>query len=65
MKFPLDFIWITDNTVVDITKNVQPPDGTDMHVVHAIVPVNKILELNAGEADTYGIQIGDMVTFNK
>ena len=65
MKFPLDFIWIADTSVVDITKNVQPPNGLDMHVVHASVPVNKILEINAGEVEKYNIQIGDSVTFNK
>lgn len=65
MQFPLDFIWISDNTVVDITKNVQPPNGTDLHVVHANVPVNKVLEINAGEADAFGITIGDTVIFNK
>lgn len=65
MKFPLDFIWISDTTVVDITKNVQPPNELDMRVVRANVPVNKILEINAGEVDVFNIQIGDTVTFNK
>lgn len=65
MQFPLDFIWIADTTVVDITKNVQPPNGVNLHVVHANLPVDKILEINAGEADTFGIKIGDTVTFNK
>lgn len=65
MQFPLDFIWIADTTVVDITKNVQPPNESGMHVVHANVPVDKILEINAGEADAFNIQIGDSVTFNK
>jgi len=65
MQFPLDFVWISDNLVVDITKNVLPPIGPDEHVVKPKVPVNKILELNAGEVDQYNIQIGDTVTFNK
>ncbi len=65
MNFPLDFIWIDGAVIVDITKNVSPADAMDMHVVKPNVPVNKILEINAGEADAFNIQIGDTVTFNK
>lgn len=65
MQFPLDFIWIADNLVVDITKNVPPATALNMHVVRSSVPVNKILEINAGEIEKYGIKIGDTVTFNK
>lgn len=65
MQFPLDFIWIADTTVVDIAKNIQPPNGTNLHVVQPHIPVDKILEINAGEADAFGIKIGDTVTFNK
>lgn len=65
MKFPLDFVWIDGVKVVDITTDVQPPSGTDMHTVHPKVPVNKILELNAGDVSRYGIKIGDTVVFNK
>lgn len=65
MKFPLDFIWIDGNQIVDITKDVPPETSENMRVVKPKLPVNKILEINAGEADTYTIQIGDTVTFNE
>jgi uncharacterized membrane protein (UPF0127 family) len=65
MQFPLDFIWIADTTVVDIAKNVQPPAAANLHVVQPKVPVDKILEINAGEIDKFGITIGDTVMFNK
>jgi uncharacterized protein len=65
MQFALDFIWIDGNKIVDITKDVQPPNGLDMHVVKPSVPVDKILEINAGDVDTYNIKIGDTVVFNK
>jgi len=65
MNFPLDFIWIDGNIIVDITKNIPPANSTNMQIVKPIVPANKILEINAGEIDTYNIQIGDIVTFNK
>lgn len=65
MLFPLDFIWIDGNIVVDITKNVLPPEGLNYHIVKPKQPVNKILEINAGEADLYNIAVGDVVTFVK
>ena len=65
MNFPLDFIWLDGNTIVDITKNVQPANGLNMQVVKPSIPVDKILELNAGEVDQYNIAIGDTVLFNK
>jgi uncharacterized protein len=64
MHFPLDFIWIDGKTVVDITKNVPPPTGTEQPVVITPkVPVDKIFEVNAGTIAKYGIQIGDTVEF--
>lgn len=65
MNFPLDFIWLDGNKIVDITKNVQPADGLNMHVVKPLFPVDKILEVNAGEVEAYNIQVGDTVLFNK
>lgn len=65
MQFPLDFVWIYGNQVMDITRNVQPPEGLDLHVVKPQIEVDKILELNAGDVDKYGIKVGDMVRFNK
>ena len=64
MKFALDFIWIDDTTVVDITKNVLPPTITGNTLT--VMPnqqVNRILELNAGTVDRVGIKKGDTVTF--
>jgi len=65
MNFPLDFIWLDGNKIVDITKNVQPANGLNMQVVKPMLPVDKILEINAGEVEKYGIKIGDTVLFNK
>ena len=65
MNFPLDFIWLDGNKIVDITKNVQPANGFNMQVVKPMLPVDKILEINAGEVEKYGIKIGDTVLYNK
>lgn len=65
MRFPLDFIWIDDNKVADITKNVPPPTGAEFQLptYTANKPIDKILEVNAGTVDRLGIRVGDEVKF--
>lgn len=58
MRFPLDFVWLRDKTVVDITPNVQPDSGPEYVLYHPSSPANMILELHAGEAAKAGIVIG-------
>lgn len=63
MKFPLDFIWIDGNQVVDITYDVPYPK--DEEAVHSLVPefpVDKVLEINAGGVNLSGVKIGDQVS---
>ncbi len=62
MRFPLDIIWILDDTIVDITHNAPVATGTEMPSYIPKSAVNKVLEINAGLAGKYGIQIGDTVT---
>ena len=69
MKFPLDFVWIGGGcTVVDITSNVQSPvPGTPdsaLPTYRPTAPSVYNLEINAGEAEEFGIQIGDHVRFS-
>ena len=63
MRFPLDFIWIENDTIVDITKNVPVEKSRTFKKYSPRVPVNKILELNAGTVDRLGIEIGDTIEF--
>jgi len=65
MQFPLDFVWIDTDTVVDITTNVPPPKNSSEKpaIVMPAALVDKILELNAGSVEKYGIEIGDQVEF--
>lgn len=67
MHFPLDFIWIRDDVVADISKNVPVPETDDerfLPTYTSSVPVDKVLEINAGIANELGIKVGDKVTFN-
>lgn len=65
LKFPLDMIWIRDNTVVDIIKNAQVPDPnmTDEQLPRYMPnqEVDSVLEVNGGFADQNNIRVGDKI----
>lgn len=65
MLIPLDFIWISDNKIVQIDKNVQPPDqntpDNKLSTYSPSQPVDYILEVNAGFSDTNKIEVGNVV----
>jgi uncharacterized membrane protein (UPF0127 family) len=65
MKFPIDIIYIDENTVVDIKKNVQPADKnvSNPEVYTPKAPANRILEVVAGASDTLKITEGSEITF--
>jgi uncharacterized protein len=63
MNFPLDFLWIDGNIIVDITKSVPVMTGNTISAVRPSKPVDKIIEFNSGFAQSNGIQIGDAVIF--
>ncbi len=64
MKFPLDILFIRDNTVVTIFTDVQTPLPTDetLPVYTPEEPADKVLEVNAGSIEKYHIKKGDEVT---
>ena len=60
MHFPLDILWISANCIVaDASLNVPPPEPgqtTDQLPRYSpAVPVQYVLEINAGEAAARGI----------
>lgn len=63
MKIALDFVFIREGRVVDIIKNVPPPAaGTpddQLPIYQPVVPVDSLLEVNAGFADAASIRVGD------
>ena len=62
MEFPLDFIWISGNKVVDLTANVaQPTGGKKPVLISPDQPVDMVLEVNAGTIDRFKIAVGDSV----
>ncbi len=62
MMFPLDFVWIKDETVVDLHENVPQPTGeNNIARVSPKAPINKVLEINKGLIKECGIKRGDQV----
>lgn len=64
MHFPLDIIWIQDNKIVNISKNLPPEGEMPENHYSSKYPVNYVLEVNAGLVDEYEIKIGDIVEFH-
>lgn len=64
MKFPIDIIYIDNNTVVYLVENA--PSGAQAPNLTVYTPdseANRVLELNAGGAKKYGIKKGTKITF--
>ena len=60
MKFSLDIIWLNGNQVVGIEENAPyPAAGGEPLAISSQEPVDQILELNAGAARKFGIEVGD------
>jgi uncharacterized membrane protein (UPF0127 family) len=66
MKFPIDIIFIRDNTIVTVAENVQPPKSTtdNLPTYPPEAPVDKVLEISAGLSKKYNIKKGDTVKIN-
>ncbi len=60
MLFDLDIIWIAGDEIASINKNVFHERGS-AEVVHPRIPVDKVLEINAGISDQLNLKVGDKV----
>lgn len=67
MRFDLDFVWIRNNVVVDLTTRVPAPQpGTPLIFLDRYSPqkaVNMVLEIPAGTVEKLQFKIGDKVRF--
>ena len=68
MLIPLDFIWIDDNRVIQVHKNVQPPKPDtperELQVLAPEYPIDYVLEVNAGFVEKNNVQVGDNIKLN-
>ncbi|MFA6253541.1 MAG: DUF192 domain-containing protein [Patescibacteria group bacterium] len=67
MKFNIDLLWINDDKVVGIEKNMPVPlagaEDKDLLIYSSPEPVNRVLEINSGLADQYGLKVGDSLEY--
>jgi len=62
MKFNLDFVWINDNKVVKINRNISYLKGKEETIGSGVI-ADMILEVNAGKILEWGIEEGNEVVF--
>lgn len=65
LAFPLDFVWIREDTVVDLLQNVQPssvklPDAS-LPVYESRENIDKTLEVPSGTIQRLDIKAGDTI----
>ena len=65
MHFPIDIIWIDDEKIVNISKNLPPEGENPKKTYSSIYPVYYVLEVNAGFCEQNNISIGDRVKIIK
>jgi uncharacterized membrane protein (UPF0127 family) len=66
MIIPIDIIWLSDSEIVDITENLSPPkNGDPLPLFKPKLPVNKVLEVNAGYVKKHNLKIGQKVVVEK
>lgn len=63
MNFPLDIIWIDDDKIVKINKNLPPEGENPVNNYSPDIPVNYVLEVNGGFADKNNIKKGGKIIF--
>ena len=59
MKFPLDFVWIKDDQVIEVTEKV----GLEQMDIRPKQAVDKVLEVNSGFVGRQKLKIGDKVSY--
>ena len=65
MLFGIDIIWINNDKVVDISKNVLPEKGPEYTRYKAKAPIDTVIEVEAGYCEKNGIKIGQAVTYSQ
>lgn len=67
MQFDLDFIWFDNNQVIDLTENASAPDPdinlSDLPTYSPQKPANMMLEVEAGKAKEWKVEVDDKLTF--
>ena len=62
MHFPLDIIFINDDTILNIDANLAPEGSKTNNIYSSISEANRVLEVNAGYCEKHGIKAGDKIS---
>lgn len=65
MLFDLDFVWIRDSRVVDLSENISSAQDSQYDIVSPREAINYVLEVPAGTIQRLGVKVGDAVNINK
>ncbi len=64
-KIALDLVWVNDNKIVEINKNIQPEIGkkdSELKKYSTSSNVDYVLEVNGGFCDKKGIKVGQSLS---
>lgn len=63
MHFPLDFLWLKDNKIVEISPNITAPTANEPNpaMLSPKVLIDSVIEINAGWAERFNIEVGQTV----
>ena len=62
-EFPIDILFIDDQLkIATIKENAQPLDESG---ISSVVPIQYVLEVNAGLTKKIGLAVGDSIAFNR
>lgn len=65
MKFDLDILWIDGEKIVRISRNAKAENSHPSRIYDSDVPVNMVLEINAGLSDLWGIKEGQRIRISE
>jgi len=65
VKFPLDLVFISNNKIVKINKNVPICTSENCPIYPCYIPVDTVIEFNAGFCEKHNIQPGQYITIKR
>jgi len=65
MNFPLDIIFLSDNKIIDIYKNLEPEGSEPKNLYSSTDLSNMVLEMNGGMAEKYNLKLDDYIMINR
>jgi uncharacterized membrane protein (UPF0127 family) len=65
MFFDLDIVWIAGDKIAGITRNAKAEGSQPSRIYDSEVPVNLVLEINAGLSDRWGVREGQRISVSE